>query len=200
MNPKDSALLIFTKNLIPGRVKTRLAATIGDEKALEIYGALIKHTCSITRSLEIDKYVYYSDYVKSADIWFDGYLKKVQQGKNLGERMSNAFAETFCNGYKKAVIIGTDCPDISEANIQNALDYLDSYDIVIGPAADGGYYLLGMKTFYGELFEDIVWSTPTVLNDTLTCCGQSHLSYFLLPVLNDIDDENDLVNSGFIEV
>jgi glycosyltransferase A (GT-A) superfamily protein (DUF2064 family) len=90
------------------------------------------------------------------------------------------------------VIIGTDCPDLNASVIMNAYVYLEDHDIVIGPASDGGYYLLGMKKLHPRLFEKIDWSTGKVLAQTLKICESSNLSTFLLPELSDIDDENDL--------
>jgi len=187
------ALLIFTKNPEAGKVKTRLAATIGNEAALAVYQQLLLHTVSVTAYLPVDKFVYYSNYIEQEDVWHsEHYYKQVQQGVDLGERMKNAFAAAFQNGYGKVLIIGTDCPYLNAEIIMKAFIYLQSHDAVIGPAEDGGYYLLGMKQLYPDLFGNIQWSTHTVLNDTLKLCDNLKLTYQLLPVLNDIDNEKDL--------
>jgi len=187
------ALLIFAKNPEAGKVKTRLAASMGNEVALAIYNQLLLHTVSVTRYLPFDKFVFYSSYIDEHDIWDSKhYYKKAQQGNDLGERMKSAFASIFYNGYDNAVIIGTDCPDLNAEIIESAFTSLQTYDVVIGPAEDGGYYLLGMKEMHGKLFEDIEWSTSKVLHCTLDKCAASQLSYYLLPVLNDIDEEKDL--------
>jgi rSAM/selenodomain-associated transferase 1 len=120
------------------------------------------------------------------------YEKNIQTGNDLGDKMKNAFATVFGNRNKKLVIIGTDCPDLNASVIMNAYVYLEDHDIVIGPASDGGYYLLGMKKLHPRLFEKIDWSTEKVLAQTLKICESSNLSTFLLPELSDIDDENDL--------
>jgi uncharacterized protein len=183
-------LIIFVRNLVYGNVKTRLAATIGNDKALEVYKGLIAHTQFVTGHLPFDKIVYYSDYIGTFDAWNNGYRKAKQQGRDLGERMKNAFEDVFRQGYAKAVIIGTDCPLLTQELIHDAFNKLNDFDIVIGPAVDGGYYLLGMKKLYPGLFTNIQWSTDTVFNDTIAAC--THHSYCLLPLLRDIDKEEDL--------
>lgn len=189
------ALIIFTKNPEAGKVKTRLAATIGNEAALSAYVQLLSHTVSITNYLPVDKFVFYSSHIEQKDIWNNKhFFKQVQAGSDLGDKMKNAFAATFQKGYDKIVVIGTDCPDLNADIIMNAFAYLNSHDVVIGPAEDGGYYLLGMKQLYSELFEDINWSTNTVLDETRIKCKSLNLNYGLLPVLNDIDEEKDLIH------
>ncbi len=188
---KQDLLIIFTKNLLYGKVKTRLAATIGNDNAFRIYKNLVAYTYSVTKQLQCDKIVYYSDYTEEDDIWND-YMKATQQGNDLGERMMNAFEDAFTDGNAKAVIIGTDCFEIDQKIIEQAFATLNKNDIVIGPATDGGYYLLGMKSLHPSLFENIAWSTETVFNTTITVCNHLNLSYFLLTVLNDVDEEKDL--------
>jgi rSAM/selenodomain-associated transferase 1 len=188
------ALLIFTKNPERGKVKTRLAATIGNEAALTIYMQLLSHTSAITSYLPVDKFVFYSNHILKKDIWDNTYFfKQVQIGDDLGERMKNAFAATFQKGYDKIIIIGTDCADLNADIILTAFAHLNLYDVLIGPAEDGGYYLLGMKQLHAALFEEINWSTHTVLSETTKKCNAMQLSYHLLPVLHDIDEEKDLV-------
>lgn len=190
------ALLIFTKNLIHGEVKTRLAATAGNDTAYAVYGQLIKHTVTITSYLPVDKTVFYSKSIEPADVWDPKiYRKQIQSGDDLGEKMQNAFAVIFDEGYKKAVIIGTDCIELNSAIIMNSFVYLGNHDVVIGPAKDGGYYLLAMKKLHAELFKNINWSTNEVLSQTLEICKHLGLSTYLLPELSDIDDENDLNKS-----
>src|SRR6266496_6553063 len=193
---KAQALLIFTKNLIFGNVKTRLAATVSNEVAFTVYKQLVQHTISVTDCLPVDKIVFYSEQIDERDMWSnDIYEKQLQAGKDLGERIHNAFHQVFNKGYSKAVIIGTDCPELTSGIIMSAFVYLNNHDVVIGPARDGGYYLLGMKKLHTELFRNINWSSDKVLQQTLTACRQLFLSTHLLPELSDIDDENDLKNS-----
>lgn len=191
------SLLIFAKNEVFGKVKTRLADTLGNERALDVYQKLLKHTCTITKALPVHKIVFYSDYIEQQDLWSSTqYQKRVQQGEDLGLRMRNAFANVLDEGADRAVIIGTDCPDLSSGIIMEAFDKLNIYDIVIGPAKDGGYYLLAMKGLNSDLFYNIDWSTDLVLKQTLDICKSKKLSVHLLPVLADIDREEDLNSFG----
>lgn len=188
--PPEEALIVFAKNPVPGAVKTRLAATVGNEKALEIYKALVACTQAVTEKLRCDKWIYYSDAIAEDDGWANTAFKAVQSGSDLGERMKNAFADAL-EQYNKAVIIGTDCPCLESSLIEEAFAKLDEADVVLGPAADGGYYLLGMKALHPALFEGIAWSTATVLSETMRRCQSEGLAVHLLPVLSDIDDEED---------
>lgn len=194
---KDS-LLIFTRNLIYGKVKTRLAAGIGNDEALMVYQSLIKHTASVTKNIDATRIVYYSEFIATGDAWDNTYLKNVQKGADLGERMSNAFNDVLNAGNTKSVIIGTDCCDLTEAIITEAFEALSKYEVVIGPAVDGGYYLIGMKSHLHQLFENMTWSTDTVLSETIARCNKLGSAYFLLPVLNDIDDEKDLLRTNIL--
>ncbi|HVV02674.1 MAG TPA: TIGR04282 family arsenosugar biosynthesis glycosyltransferase [Puia sp.] len=187
----ENVLIIFAKNPGYGKVKTRLAATIGHARALEVYRVLLAHTAEITRKVDASQIVFYAGLVEQHDAW-DGHARKsVQQGGNLGERMANAFQEVL-QEQRQAVIIGTDCPELDAQTINQAFSCLASNDVVIGPAADGGYYLLGMKMFHPWLFTDIPWSTPTVFEDTVRRCRQHEVRHHLLPVLHDVDEEKDL--------
>jgi rSAM/selenodomain-associated transferase 1 len=190
----DDAIIIFTKNPVYGQVKTRLAATIGKDKALAIYEQMLGYTAEITNKLPANKFLYYSDSIGIGDKWSDDlYIKKLQYGSNLGERMENAFHHLFGLGYHRIVIIGTDCPELTSAVISNAFECLSTYDVVIGPARDGGYYLLGMNKMYTGLFQDISWSTNNVLEETLNTCSGARLSTTMLEELSDIDTEEDLI-------
>ncbi|MEO8822252.1 MAG: TIGR04282 family arsenosugar biosynthesis glycosyltransferase [Ginsengibacter sp.] len=187
------ALLIFAKNAEYGKVKTRLAATIGNEHTLLIYRQLLAHTHSITKELEMDKILFYSGWINEKDEWENQvYHKKLQQGYDLGDKMKNAFKDSFTGEYKKIVIIGTDCYELDAPIISEAFIQLNNADVAIGPAADGGYYLLGMKKFHPEIFDTIEWSTSKVLEQTNSVCERLGLSFFLLPKLSDIDYETDL--------
>ncbi|OIR01350.1 guanylyl transferase CofC like protein [mine drainage metagenome] len=187
------ALIIFTKNLIYGQVKTRLAATVGNDMALTVYQRLLQHTAAITHHLPLNKIIFYSNSLVEKDIWNnDVYKKQLQSGIDLGERMQNAFLSAFKEGNSEVAIIGTDCLELTSAIILNAFENLKNNDVVIGPAQDGGYYLLGMKQTHPQLFQNISWSTDEVLKQTLSVCNNLNLSVYLLPQLSDIDNENDL--------
>ena len=143
---KTNALLIFTRNPQLGKVKTRLAKTIGDEKALEVYNDLLHHTMTETQNLKCDKFVFYDENVELNDVWsINFYEKKLQFGADLGAKMQNAFQHIFDLGYKNCVIIGSDLFDLRTSHINEAFNKLEANDVVLGPAEDGGYYLLGMK-------------------------------------------------------
>jgi len=186
-------LIIFYRNPELGKVKTRLAKTLGDEKALAIYLKLSSHTKAVTENLAIDKVVYYSNFVDTEDVWLNtSFHKKLQNGTDLGEKMQNAFAQEFNNGYERICIIGTDCLELSKDIMQQAFDQLGCHDAVIGPAKDGGYYLLGMKKQMPELFENKTWSSDTVAADTIQNLKDLRASFAQLPILSDVDEETDL--------
>ena len=186
--------MVLMKNPVKGKVKTRLAATTGEDKALAIYNLLLKQTKSIVSELNnCEIAIFYSDFINHNDLWAKGSnLKYLQSGNNLGERMNNAFEVSFKNDYEKIIIIGTDCYEITTEIIENGFLALTKNDIVIGPATDGGYYLLGMKRLHHKLFENILWSTPNVLTDTVQILIALELTYDLLPELSDIDTEENL--------
>lgn len=189
----DSLLMIFARNPELGKVKKRLAKTIGNEQALMIYVKLLEHTHAIADKVFADKAVFYSDRVQEFDILdYYKFPKFLQKGNDLGERMERAFGQAFAQQYDKVVIIGSDCIELSSEIIEDALKALDDHNVVIGPAHDGGYYLLGMDRHYPHLFKNKMWSTEDVFLDTLLDIKKLKLSYSLLPTLNDVDEEKDL--------
>ena len=184
-------LLIFTRNPELGKCKTRLAARIGDEAALEIYKFLLAHTEQLCRNLHADKVVFYSNTIPNTDIWDpDLYVRKLQEGITLGERMRNAFQWAFKKGYQNVVLIGSDLYDLKTEDLVEAFEILETRDFTVGPASDGGYYLLGMKELKEELFEDKVWGTPTVLGSTLRDLEGESVG--LLEERNDVDVYEDI--------
>ncbi len=186
-------LLIFTKNVLYGQVKTRLAATVGNKKALAVYQQLLGYTAAITNDLSVEKIVFYSTYLDNKDVFNNNdYGKKVQFGNDLGERMQDAFNYAFEQGSTDVVIIGSDCFEITADIISNAFNCLKNHEVVIGPAMDGGYYLLAMKKLHAKLFKQINWSTNEVLATTCSICKAHNLSVYLLPELSDIDTAEDL--------
>ena len=191
----DSAIIIFIKNPVLGNVKTRLASSIGNVAALEIYRELLFHTKEITKGLNADKYVYYSDKIDEDDLWDDEiYFKEVQDGADLGARMSNAFSTMFNKGYKRIVIIGSDCYELNEEILKEAFIHLKKQEVTIGPAKDGGYYLLGMNKFIPGLFLNKSWSTSGVFNETIKDLNFLNIDYTILTLLSDVDDLEDLQN------
>lgn len=192
----ENLLIVFVKNLIPGKVKTRLAKDIGIDGALDVYKYLVEHTYETTKDLEYSKAIFYSQYVEIEDVWdTDEYKLFVQKGAELGDRMYHAFEHAFNNKFKKAVIIGTDCFELKPKHIEEAFEKLDDHDVVIGPATDGGYYLIGMNKLYPQLFHDKKYSHENVFKDVLTEIGEMNAKFHLLPELNDIDTFQDLKDS-----
>lgn len=189
----DSLLMIFARNPEIGKVKTRLAKTIGDEKALMIYLKLLEHTHAVANPVFADKAIFYSSRVQEFDILdYYKFPKFLQKGDSLGERMERAFGQAFGQHYEKVVIIGSDCYELSTEIIEDAFTALDNHNVVLGPAHDGGYYLLGMDRHYPHLFKDKKWSTSDVLLDTILDLKKLKLSYQMLPTLSDVDEEKDL--------
>ena len=187
------AIILFTKNPELGKVKTRLAKTLGNEKALEIYKKLLLHTQQIVAPVLVDKFVFYSNKIIENDAWSNEvYHKKIQKGIDLGERMKNAFQELFELNYDSICIIGSDCFELNSEIINDAFKVLKNNDIIVGPTFDGGYYLLGMNKLHSPLFENIVWSTETVFKETLFKIEKANLSKAILVKLNDVDEEIDV--------
>ena len=196
MNPL--ALIIFVKNPELGKVKTRLAETVGDEKALEIYKALLKHTKDVALQLNADRMLYYSeDIPEEEDMWpDDDFQKYIQYGEVLGERMYYAFEDAL-SVHDKAIIIGSDCASLTPEIVAEAFDALDRFNFVVGPATDGGYYLLGMKKLQIEMFQQMPWSTDQVLPETLARINALGKTVYKLPELSDIDYEEDWKKYGW---
>ena len=187
------ALIIFVRKPELGKVKTRLAATMGEEKALAVYRKLLEHTHHISEEVKAEKFVFYFDEIEENDLWSVGNFNKRQQSSgDLGEKMQDAFSTLFSEGYNDIAIIGSDCYELTTAIIEDAFEMVKQNDLVIGPANDGGYYLLGMKKLYPQLFNNVQWSTEKVLAQTLAASTSAGLLYCLLPQLTDIDIEADL--------
>ena len=189
----DCLLIIFVKNPVKGKVKTRLAATMGPEKALEIYLKLIDYTIAITKELPIDQVVFYSEYIEKNDDWDTTvYQKQLQAKGDLGAKMLGAFEWGFSAGYEKICIIGSDCLELTPETIIDGFQVLGDHDAVVGPTRDGGYYLLGMNKLHVNFLVTKEWGTSSVLQDTIRNINQKKLRLKLLPVLSDIDTVQDL--------
>jgi uncharacterized protein len=198
---KDCLLVVFVKNRVKGKVKTRLAKSIGNEKALQVYEELIGITVKVSSGLDCRKQVWYSDGIEEEDSFErDIFEKYAQEGEGLGMRMKRAIARGFDEGFEKVVIIGSDCPEITPEILEMAFQILDSKDAVIGPSEDGGYYLLGLNKFIPQVFLGIDWSTSGVLEQTIGIIEGLNFAYSLLPELNDIDTLEDLEKSNLIHV
>lgn len=194
---KKNALIVFIKNPEIGKVKTRLAKTVGNEKALAVYKALMEHTRKIAEALPVNRRLFYSQFINESDNWSrKKFQKDLQIEADLGTKMATAFHTVFKKN-DKVVIIGSDCASLTPEIVQTAFDRLDDFPFVIGPAMDGGYYLLGMTEFTPSVFSDIEWSTETVCSTTIERINSLGKTYFLLPELSDIDYEEDWIKYGW---
>jgi uncharacterized protein len=185
-------LIIFTRNPEVGRVKSRLASTIGKDQAFEVYKLLLTKTKDVCISIPGVKHVYYDRFIDDSDIWPSKIFQKyLQSGGDLGEKMQKAFQNSFAGGAFKVIIIGSDCPGLTPEIIDKGFKALEHADTVIGPSYDGGYYLLGMKQNLSFLFENVEWGTNKVFKTTKSGIMENNLSVFELPVLRDIDVYED---------
>jgi hypothetical protein len=181
------------KNPVKGKVKTRLAKDVGDATALEIYCKLLEHTKQITEKINVDKFLFYSDFVDRTDLFNNAVYKKYTQcSGTLGDRMRYAFSIPFKNEYKYVVMIGADCYTLQEDHLHDAFEKLKHHDVVIGPALDGGYYLIGMKKFVQCLFENKSWSTNNLLEETKNELTEKNTTYAEIAPLQDIDTIQDI--------
>jgi uncharacterized protein len=192
----DRLLIIFTKNPEAGLVKTRLAEAVGEEKALEVYETLREHTALVTAKVEAERQVYYSRFIPSSDLFLTKqYSLKLQEGEDLGARMLHAIRTGFQTGFRHIVLIGTDCYELSSDLLNQAFNALERSDADLGPAIDGGFYLIGLNMLLPELFLNRQWSTPEVCKETIEVLQRFAIPYELLAPLSDIDTFDDLKKS-----
>lgn len=200
---KNAALIIFQKKPELGKVKTRLAKTIGETKALEAYQWLLEHTHEQVALVNCDVFVYFEKEIDLAFIRNQRYAGALQRTGDLGQKMMAALGEVLAQGYQKAIVIGSDCPDMDSEVLEQAIDHLSSQDLVIGPAQDGGYYLIGMRKVHDTLFRNMPWSTSKVFSNTLAEAKRIGLNVSLLRELADVDvyedlDENLKIRLGIV--
>ncbi|MBV6472793.1 MAG: hypothetical protein JPMHGGIA_01054 [Saprospiraceae bacterium] len=194
MSLNDTALIVFVRNPVAGKVKTRLAAEVGNEKALAIYLELLAITRNLALEFDGPRYLYYSEALEAGDAWpAEHFNKRVQQGNSLGDRMHSALCEVLAC-HAAALLIGSDCPALRLSDLSDASASLRDADLVLGPAADGGYYLIGMKRPHACAFEGITWSSPGVLDQTLAVLDDEGLKWSLLRKLRDVDTYSDWLN------
>ena len=194
------ALVIFVKSPVKGKVKTRLAATLGDDAALQIYHRLLEVTAKAASDVDAKRYLF----VEGQDVFkelfpADLFVHRPQPQGDLGARMKGAFHEVFNDGLEQVVIIGSDLPDLTSKVIEEAFSALNDNDIVFGPATDGGYYLMGMTSVFDHLFDDLPWSTDDLLAITKSRIIEAGNSFVLLEERNDIDTEEDLRHAGWLK-
>lgn len=186
----QKVLVVFIRQPVAGRVKTRLAASVGTERACAIYVAMAEH---MVRHVQSDAwttvlYVDDSEGLLPEQQWL-GMTPREQRGDSLGERLANAVAE---HADARVVVIGTDAPDVNANVVATAFDALDDNHVVLGPAYDGGYYLIGLQRPLPEVFEGIDWSTNRVLLQTMQVAVNAGATVKILGPLRDIDVEEDL--------
>ncbi|MDY6933922.1 MAG: TIGR04282 family arsenosugar biosynthesis glycosyltransferase [Spirochaetota bacterium] len=195
---KDEALILFVKSPIMGKVKTRLQPEMSMEDSLSLYSAMLKDlivSLNVLSSIEIFIFYWPHDGLKEIENLLGIFLKYIpQEGKDLGERMHRAFLWAFSKGFSRAVIIGSDIPTLKPSNITDAFRSLNHSDVVLGPSIDGGYYLIGLKKPYPEIFRDIPWSTDVVLKNTLHKVDKMSLTASQLSPKRDIDTFSDVVD------
>ena len=193
-NKKNKAVILFARDLILGQVKTRMSSSFNDETILRLY------TCFVEDSLEKIRQVDNADcFVGISPSNISGFFNGIedsdtrlfiQQGKDLGDKMRQAFVDRFSDGYKKVVIIGSDSPSLPVSYINQALN--SDKDLMLGPSTDGGYYLIAMTGKVSEVFDGIAWGTEQVLDETLNRVKKAGVSLELLPVWYDVDFPEDL--------
>ncbi len=189
--------MIFVKNAELGKVKTRLASTLGDEMALKIYLSLLSHTRQIACEIKANRFLFYSDSINHEDDWKESdFQKHLQHNGHLGDRINAAFELAF-QSNDKVIIIGSDCASLNAEIVEEAFMALNHSPFVIGPAMDGGYYLIGMNKFEPSIFKNIDWSTEQVLKQTIEAIKKLDKSCYLLPELSDIDYEEDWKEYGW---
>ncbi|MCB0746683.1 MAG: TIGR04282 family arsenosugar biosynthesis glycosyltransferase [Ignavibacteriae bacterium] len=173
-----------------------MALSTNNVFALEIYKLLAENIFHEAEKLDCKTLIFYVDSTNEQKVknWVNkDFLYLPQNGKDLGEKMLNAFEQVKSKGFEKILIIGSDVPDISKDLITNSLNELNKTDVVISPSDDGGYSLLGLKEINSFLFQNIEWSTQKVLNQTIDAIKQNKLSLTKLKTLNDIDTKEELI-------
>ncbi len=200
------SLILFAKPPLAGRVKTRLAASLGREGAAHLYACFLRDAAETARALcdarpgvslvcewALEEAESPDDFPLTD--WLPGaFLHRAQAGADLGMRMAAALGRCLAAG-RNAVLIGTDFPDLPHEVLIDAFEKLECGDeptVALGPAADGGYYLIGMNRFLPEIFTGIPWSTSEVLSRTIARADTLHIEVSLLPEWRDVDDADDL--------
>lgn len=193
----STALIIFAKAPIPGEVKTRLCPPLDPDEAASLHGSLVLDAVERTKGLQ-GVTLYVAGTPDLAHPFFKvmegryGARLLLQRGPDLGARMMNAIQDAFDQGAKDVLLTGTDLPTLPRAHLVEALKLVKNHDVVLGPTADGGYYLIGLRKMVPALFDGIAWSTASVLAETKKKIEQAGLSLGLLPECRDVDTLEDL--------
>jgi rSAM/selenodomain-associated transferase 1 len=193
-----NALIIIAKHPEKENVKTRLSGSMTREKRLELYMSMLGNTINRLRTVKGTDTIIAFAPGETKSYFSSFYLQTIPLPTgDLGERMHHAFEQVFRNGYEKAALVGVDIPDLSESIVLKAYEFLTDNDIVFGPAKDGGYYLIGMKRPYIELFKGVPWSTAETLKKSIEKVKKKGLSFALTEELYDVDTEKDAKRAGF---
>jgi rSAM/selenodomain-associated transferase 1 len=185
-------LTIFARPPVAGRVKTRLSPALPEALAARLYGALLADTLSAGAASRADARVVAWSETRDAPPAPAAFAAALQEGADLGARLAHAFTRAFAAGARRAVIVGSDAPAMTAAHLDGAFDALASHDLVLGPATDGGYWLVGLSRAAPELFEGVPWSTPEVAAVTLSRARGAGLRVAAAPTLPDLDTPADL--------
>lgn len=196
MIPPTPNIVLFTRYPVPGAAKTRLIPALGDHGAAALQKRMTERIAGELTKLP--------DHVRH-EIWFDGagdeemaawlghgHILRRQPEGELGERLQKIMRQSFTEGCRPLIFIGADCPTLLSEHLLIALGQLHRTDVVIGPASDGGYYLIGMRRQIPAIFDDIPWGGPEVLSRTCEQAERLGLGVALLPIRNDIDRPEDL--------
>lgn len=191
-------LIIFSRYPEPGKTKTRMIPALGAQGAAQLQRHMTEHT--VAQARELQKYA-----GVTAEVHFAGgneqlmqtwlgidFVYKPQNSGNLGQRMASAYQDAFASGAQKVIMIGIDCPGVNAQLLSQGFTMLEQNDLVLGPAADGGYYLIGLRHFSTQLFQGISWGSGQVLQQTVAIAQQLNLQFTYLPVLEDVDRPEDL--------
>lgn len=193
----EKRILLFVKLPLPGMVKTRLAATVGDERAVELYDAMVRDEINALDATGIPLTICHAP-VAPLDAYRDWLGRhrsfQLQEGEDLGERMARAFETAFSKGADRIVLLGSDLPAIRPHDVSDAFDAVAEHGAALAPGGDGGYSLVGFtrEAFTPEVFDGIPWSTPRVLPKTLAAFARQDRPVHLLPTIPDVDTVNDL--------
>lgn len=193
-----SCVLFFVKYPEKGQVKSRLSTEFDETLTVELYKKFVHDLLAMLNKTDFTTVICYhpKSTLDKFTMWLGShYYYLPQKGENLGQRMKNSFIDAFANNFERAIIIGSDSPDLPLDYINQAFSSLKNHDVVIGPCSDGGYYLIGFtqNTFLPNAFEEINWSTETVFSETMNTLSNNGLKIRILPKWSDVDTLSDLI-------
>ncbi len=193
---KENLLVIFVKDPVPGKVKTRMQPTLTPAQSCNLYRAMgldIVSNISANSTFDIEIHFWPPDATSKIRNWLKvPYPLLPQSEGDLGKKMMSAFENAFKAGYKRCVIIGSDLPNINTQRILAAFEALQTFDLVLGPTTDGGYYLIGSSKRLPQLFNNVAWSTETVYEQTMHNAEAQQISTHILPIETDIDSIDEV--------